>query len=65
MFMITIQVMHDYMHWHYSMDCCVKLILVNFCKKIFLSAFTHTKMISTKFLYGIEGELQIDAKRSH
>ena len=65
MFMITIQFMHDYMYWHYSMDCCVKLILVKFCNKIFLSALFHAKMISTKFLNGINGELQIDAKRSH
>ena len=30
--------MHDYVHWHCTIDYCVKLIFVNetFCKKLLL-----------------------------
>ena len=32
-----LQVMHDYVHWHCHIDCCVKLILVdeNLCENYF------------------------------
>ena len=26
---LHLQVMHDYVHWHYSIDFCVELILVD------------------------------------
>ena len=26
---LHLQVMHDYVHWHCSIDYCVKLILIN------------------------------------
>ena len=60
--------MHDsYVHWHCSIDCCVKLSLVDetLCKK-WLSFYKET--ISAKFLLGnvfLGGKLQIDAKNSN
>ena len=38
------QVMHDYVHWHCSIDYCVKLSLVN--KTYGKTALFHPEMIS-------------------
>ena len=59
--------MHDYVHWHCSIDHCVKLSLVheNLCYKWLLF---HKEMISAKFLWGnvlFGGKLQIGAKNSN
>ena len=58
---LRLQVMHDYVHWHCSIDYRVKLSLVyeTLCPK--LLSF-HKEMISAWFLWGnvlIRGELQI------
>ena len=55
--------LHDYVHWHYSIDYCVRLFLsMRIYVKICLIAHWN---YFCKFLWGItliRGELQIDAK---
>ena len=64
---LRLQVLHDYVYWHCSIDYCVKLSLVDetLCQKWF--SF-HKEMISALFLWGnvlLRGELQIDANNSN
>ena len=64
---LHLQVMHDYVYWHCSIDFCVKSSLVykTLCKK--LLSF-HKEMISASFLWGnvlLKGELQIDTLNSN
>ena len=64
---LCFQVMHDYVHWHCSIDDCANLSLVDetLCKK--LLSF-HKEMISALFLWGnvlLRGELQRDATNSY
>ena len=64
---LRLQGMHDYVHWHCSIDYCVKLSLVYeiLCPK---SLSFHKEMISAWFFWGnvlFRGELQIDAINSN
>ena len=64
---LRIQVMHDYVHRHCSIDYCIKLSLVyeTLCPK--LLSF-HKEMISAWFLWGnvlLRGELQKDTINSN
>ena len=64
---LCLLVMHDYVHWQCSIDCCVELSLVHdtWCK-IWLSFYKE--LISAKFLWGnvlLGGELQIDTTNSN
>ena len=63
---LHLQVMHDCVHWHCSIDYYVKLSLVDetLCKKMF--SF-HKEMTSADFLWGnvlLRGELEIDVINS-
>ena len=61
-----LQVVHEYVHWHCSIDYCVKLIVVDktFTWKVLLF---HSEIICAYFLWEhvlLWGELQIDAKKN-
>ena len=62
---LRLQVMHDYVHWHWSTDyrCKIKSCQRNFMQKLLLF---HTEKISAQFLWGnvlLGGELQTDTKK--
>ena len=59
--------MHDYVHWHSSIDYCVRLSLIHKTLCQILLSF-HKEMISAKFLWGnvlLTGDLQVDAINSN
>ena len=41
---VRLQVVHDYVHWHCSIACCVKLSLVD--ETLWKLLLFHTEMIS-------------------
>ena len=62
--LIHLQVMHDYVHWYFSIDYCVRLILVNGAlhENWFISHWNNFCLISLGKCASWTRAIQIDAK---